>query len=104
MISAYQKACTECISLDQMEKYHGCQFHQRNSRLWSSGNPNTCLECYNWSVAYSKSMAAYRPNGDSPITPVELKLIQNWFMVSNTLWDFELNFVILMLLNVSSRR
>jgi len=49
-------------------------------------------------------MAAYRPNGDSPITPVELKLIRNRFMVSNTLWDFELNFVILMLLNVSSRR
>jgi len=96
MIGVYQKACADCIELDRMEKYHGCRFHRGNARLWSSGSPNTCLECYNWPVAYSKSMAAYRLNVDSPITPDELKLIRNRLMVSNTLWDFELYVIILM--------
>jgi len=41
-------------------------------------------------------MAAYRPNGDSPLTPDELKLIRNRLLVSNTLWEFELYVVILM--------
>jgi hypothetical protein len=27
MIGVYQKACADCIELDRMEKYHGCQFH-----------------------------------------------------------------------------
>jgi hypothetical protein len=95
MIGAYQKPCPDCIELDRMEKYHGCCFHHGNAKLWSSGNPNNFLEYYNWTVAYSKSMAAYRPNGDSPLTPDELKLIQNQLLVSNTLWEFELYVVIL---------
>jgi len=41
-------------------------------------------------------MAAYQPNGDSLITPDELKLIRNRLMVSNSLWDFELYVIILM--------
>jgi hypothetical protein len=96
MIGAYQKPCPDCIELDKMEKYHGCQSHCGNARLWSSGNPNNSLECYNWSVGYIKSMSAYRPNGDSPLTPDELKLICNKLMAGNMLWEFELYVIILL--------
>jgi hypothetical protein len=72
------------------------RFHRGNARLWSSGNPNNSLEVYNWSVGYIKSMSAYRPNGDSPLTPDELKLIRNKLMAGNTLWEFELYVIILL--------
>jgi hypothetical protein len=95
MIGAYQKPCPDCIELDKREKYHGCRFHHGNARLWSSGNPNNCLEVYNWCAAYTKANSAYRPNGDSPLTPDELKLIRNHLLSSNSLWDFELYCIIL---------
>jgi hypothetical protein len=41
-------------------------------------------------------MSAYRPNGDSPLTPDELKLIRNKLMAGNTLWEFELYVIILL--------
>jgi hypothetical protein len=41
-------------------------------------------------------MAAYRPNGDSPLTPDELKLICNKLMAGSTLWEFELYVIILL--------
>jgi hypothetical protein len=75
MIGSYQKPCEQCIELDNKGSYHGCRFHCSNAQLWSSGNLNTALEVFNWCTAYSKTMSGYKPNGDNPITPDELRLI-----------------------------
>jgi hypothetical protein len=37
------------------------------SKLWSSGNPNNSLEVYNFTVAYTKSLNGYRPQGNIPL-------------------------------------
>jgi len=96
MIGAYQKPCSECIELDSQGHYQGCRFHRGNTKLWSSGNPNTSLDVYNWCTAYCKKMSGYKAKGDSPITPDELKLIRSRLMMSNTLWDFQLYTIILL--------
>jgi hypothetical protein len=72
MIGAYQKPCGQCIELNMNGNHHGCRFHCNNAKLWTSGNPNNCLDIYNWCSAYSKSMSGYKPNGDSTTTPDEL--------------------------------
>jgi len=95
MIGAYQKPCLECIEVDQQKEYQGCRFHRVNSKLWSSGNPNTALDAFNYSVSYARSMSGYISRGDSPLTPEELKQICSRLLVSNSLWDFELYCVIL---------
>jgi hypothetical protein len=40
-------------------------------------------------------MSHYHPNGDSPIMPMELKLIRDRLMSSNHLWDFMLYTILL---------
>jgi hypothetical protein len=96
MIGTYDNPCLECIELDKKKEYQGCRFHCGKAKLWSSGNPNNSQQVYNFSVLYTKSMSAYRPNGDSPLTPDELKLIRTRLLVSNSLWDFELYCIILL--------
>jgi hypothetical protein len=76
MIGSYQKPCEQCIGLDMNGSYHGCRFHCNNAQLWSSGNPNSAFEVYNWCTAYSKTMSGYKPNGDIPITPDGLQQIR----------------------------
>lgn len=95
MIGSYQKPCTDCIELDKSGQYSGCRFHRGSPKLWSSGNPNTAMEVYNWTVTYTKSKSDYRPNGDSPLMPDELRLLRDRLLVTNQLWDFELYTIIL---------
>ncbi len=64
-------------------------------KLWSSGNPNKDALVDNFTKSYMNMMSHYHPNGDSPIMPMELKLIRDHLMSSNHLWDFMLYTILL---------
>jgi len=52
MIEAYQKPCGQSIELDMNGNYHGCRFNCNNSKLWTAGSTNNCLDVYNWRTAF----------------------------------------------------
>jgi hypothetical protein len=69
----YQEPCVECCRLFSLNRETmGCQHHHGHRQVFRKGNPRVDFDMGNIMKAYQKQHREWVPQGDSPLTPMEL--------------------------------
>ncbi|KAI3650647.1 hypothetical protein MP228_004128 [Amoeboaphelidium protococcarum] len=89
------ESCKLCLSELENGVNHGCRRHLMNPCVWRKGDPTQSEIVQNAQRLSSRAGAAYRPEGDSPLTPYELRDFGEACMSNNKLADYQLFVMVL---------
>jgi hypothetical protein len=84
------------LELDPANNYVGCRFHRGKPQLWSTGNPRNSKEFKDFLKRYMDSKSGYIANGDTALTPNQLRQIRQTLLNSNSPSDFCMYVMILL--------
>ena len=84
--STYSSPCPECLAIVPDDSYKGCRFHRGKPHLWSNGNPKNSKVWRDWLKRYLSSKSAYITNGDTALSPEQLRKIRAYLLTGNLLF------------------